>query len=453
MLSSLGLVLLILTISIDPSLNNSKCGQLSNGCKLKSYYCNDFKNGQTKCHLYVCDRIDANFQFDQTEMKLIRNCSANNNTEVIQALNRVYFKLSKWSIFDESFDIFNNELFLNSFQTGANQIDFNLFDMASDNYMHDRMIIRYIKGFDIGNFNSGNSSIRIDFHYSKLDFYLNRSLSRSCEDIFNMGININYVFQSFSPCHDCSNDLRFYNCEYKTDICPYYLSSYTRQTYFRFFGIQNTFYKSNYPRFKRISNVYSPNLVLYLDLVDMQNIVLNSDILNEYLFSKIFVLRLFGDIVSIEKGLLKPFISLRQIQFNLPLVRKLMHNGIDWMFDLNSDINIDFKNISDDRCIVINFNNMYEKGVKTHYYQNDIYDYFPDEDFCLYARIPFQQLVSIVPEVAPLEENDCSCTYLWIVRNQRMLFKFCPAVLPESEIILLLNSSKVNECDLEKRLT
>ena len=171
MISSFGLVLLILTISIDPSLNDSKCGQLSNGCKLKSYYCNDFMNtNQTKCYMYICDRIDANFQFDQSEMQLIRNCSANNNTELKQALNRVYFQLSKWSILDGSFDLFNNELFLNSYLTGTDQTDYNSFDMANDNSMHGRMTIRYIKGFDIVNFSSGNSSIRIDFHYSKLDF-------------------------------------------------------------------------------------------------------------------------------------------------------------------------------------------------------------------------------------------------------------------------------------------
>lgn len=219
MVSSVCLALLMIcSISMVSSLNDLKCGRLSNGCKLKSYYCNEYQNKTKFCHMYVCDRIDMSFQLEQTEMERIRNCSFN-NPEVKEALHNVYFQLSKKSILDGSFDLLNNGLFLG---TDKNQIDYSI--VGVEVYMHDRLTFRYVKGFDIGKFNQRNSSIRMDFYYSNFDFYSNRSLIRSCEHIGNF-TQFEYVFHSFFPsCNYCYNDFNFYNCEYKTIICPYYIA-------------------------------------------------------------------------------------------------------------------------------------------------------------------------------------------------------------------------------------
>ena len=84
MISSFALAL-IFSISMVSPLNDVKCGRLSNGCELKSYYCGDYQN-RSKCHMYVCDRIDMSFQLEQTEMERIRNCSFN-NPEVKEMFN------------------------------------------------------------------------------------------------------------------------------------------------------------------------------------------------------------------------------------------------------------------------------------------------------------------------------------------------------------------------------
>ena len=449
MISSIGLVLLIFSISIVSPLNDLKCGRLSNGCELKSYYCDDYEN-QSKCHMYVCDRIDANFQFDQTEMDLIRNCSSN-NLEIQEALNNVYFRLSKRSILDRSFDLLNNELFLTS--------DF-----------RNRMTFRYLKGFEIAQFKHRNDSIEmnLDFHYSNLDFYLNQSLIRSCDDNDdNFWEQPKHVYDSFlTSCHECFNNIRFYNCEYKTKICPYYINSnmnYFAFTYLRFIGIQKTFYKSNFPRFQPVSKRLSFEFYRYftsirsLDLINMQSIELNSEILNEFLFSNIQFLRLFGDIASIEKGLFKRFRYLTQIHLDLLSIRKLMHLGIDWISDLNPDINVDIHNISssidffENMCVSILVYSFNEQGIKNSYI--DFNDYIPDEDFCLYAKIPFKQLILIDFYTLPIVGTNYSCTYLWIVHNKRILSRLCKTH-NESELIEideLLNGDKFYECDFEKR--
>lgn len=55
------------------SFNDSRCNEfyrLPNGCQLESYYCY-LKEEGALCYFYVCDRIDADFAFDQTKKKLI----------------------------------------------------------------------------------------------------------------------------------------------------------------------------------------------------------------------------------------------------------------------------------------------------------------------------------------------------------------------------------------------
>ena len=155
-------IILLLAISVVSPLNDPKCGRLSNGCQIKSYFCNT-KTNSTKCHFYVCDKIDLNFQFDQTEMDSIRNCSYN-NPEVNEALFNVYFRLSKTSILDGSFDLLNNDLFLTSTQ---NEVGPN---SDANNYegivgIKNKLTFKHIKGFDIGTFKPRNGTIRFDFYY------------------------------------------------------------------------------------------------------------------------------------------------------------------------------------------------------------------------------------------------------------------------------------------------
>lgn len=198
-MSSFVSVLLIFSISIVSSLNDPKCGRLSNGCELKSYYCNDFLL-RSKCHMYICDRIDLNFQFDLSEIELIQNCSSS-NPEVIEALNSVYFRLSKSSILDGPLNLLNNELFMNGF--------LNITYLYAEYYeglINIKSILkyRYIKTIDVGVFKQRNVSIRWEFYYSNFDFNFNRSRIRSCDNnLENLDEIHYYVFDQFLPICEC----------------------------------------------------------------------------------------------------------------------------------------------------------------------------------------------------------------------------------------------------------
>lgn len=125
---------------------------------------------------------------------------------------------------------------------------------------------------------------------------------------------------------------------------------------------------------------------------------------------------------------------------------------------MNHDINVDINDLSlsthfSDKCVKLLLYSFYEQGVRKN---NDlsINDYFPDEDFCLYERIPIQQLISIVFRDFPHNYEYCSCTYSWIILKFKGLFDFCNWELIGLyyEIYNYYNSSKFDECNFEKRL-
>ena len=440
MISYIFLTILFVAISIVSPLSYPNCNRLSNGCELKSYYCQENPNN-TKCHMYVCDRFDVNFRFDQSEMDLIRNCSSN-NPQVKEAVNNIYFQLSKWSIINDSFDLLNNELFLTSLnldtKTEAETASF-VENMAN---IRNKMSFRYVKGFEVGKFKHRNISIRLDFYYSKFDFYYNKSLVRSDDDLINFdenSENSKYLFNAFNMLNPEKDnltliDVRFYNCEYKNEINP--LNVFILQiNCLRFYAIQNTYYKRNFPRFQPMSRIdlniseeEFRSSIFYLDFVNMQNIELNSFILNEFLFSNIVSLRLFGDIVSIKKGLFKSFKDLKIIYLDIFSTRKLMNRGIDWLFDFNSGINVDVNNSSmakyynENDCVKIIVNSYYEKGI-VEIVEFNSYEHFPDEDFCLYTKFPFNQLVLML--LGDFRSYYHSCTFLWFVQNNKLVSHFC----------------------------
>ena len=119
MISPIALAILVSTISFVSPFNDSICKHLPNGCEIKPYYCfiRDISDLQTNresfpsiCYLYVCDKIDLNFQFSQSEMELLKNCYS--NEDISSALSHVYFRLSKASFLDSTFDLFNKNFLL-----------------------------------------------------------------------------------------------------------------------------------------------------------------------------------------------------------------------------------------------------------------------------------------------------------------------------------------------------
>ena len=432
------LIIIILAIADTLPLNSTKCNRLPNGCVLKSYYCNQ-KYSESTCYFYVCDKIDLKFKKSESEL-LLQNCIS--QPKVQEALNNIYFRLSKSSILDASFDLLNTNIFLNIEPYGFRNLNEAL-EMAT-NWVN-RVKFRNIKGFDTFEFD--NKTLRIEFFDSKLDLYSNGS--KSCGDL---------RLQNYSSYEGGQNDVRFHRSTYKDLICPFFLF-YLKVDRLRFYGIQNTFYKSNFPRFSPISKNSTSFHIQYLspyllDFIDMQNIELNSIILDKTVFNSINILRLFGDIKSIQPGLLKSFDVLKYIHIDSQSIRKLVHHqGIEWMLDLNAENEVNLTNLSiNDRinCVAMLFYTYDDHGTTISFNFN-FNDVFPDEDFCLYTNYPFHRMVVTI---ADFFREDFSCTFAWIIQYHLIFNEVChdPVI---SKLMLLIQlgniEQKIATCNFNQR--
>ncbi len=224
--------------------------------------------------------------------------------------------------------------------------------------------------------------------------------------------------------------------------------------------IKSFFYKKNILQFTSDNcTVDIGSNVYYVAFENAEKIDLNSSILNEHVFKNIGTLGLWGEFKAIQIGLLKSFKSIKNVVLDHLFSRQLFHRvGIQWIFDLNADVNLDGKNKSLYYSGMIwrspwSVTNIWhyinnEEGLQ-HYFDQRLQltvpffldinmRIFPDEDFCLYVDFPFNQWISM--EIMSPQKNSLSCTYLWLRQYSIEL------LISEEDLIV----SRKN-CQLEKR--
>ena len=147
---------------------------------------------------------------------------------------------------------------------------------------------------------------------------------------------------------------------------------------------------------------------------------LNSRIFDRHVFNRTENFFLAIDISEIPKGTFLPFHHLKHITISLKNWQKLMHKGIDWIYDLNSHLSV---NLSDssliqqyaENCSLViihafRSNREHLEGVKNSREK----EVFPDEDFCIYSKFPFEQMIFIFFHEFLHTGMQTSCTYAWL---------------------------------------
>ena len=102
----------------------------------------------------------------------------------------------------------------------------------------------------------------------------------------------------------------------------------------------DTFYKRNLLTFHDLNNVTDINLsVNELSFYNIEKVEFNSVLLNNLVFKNLEMLRIYGEVKSIQIGLFKSFKKLNYFIMDPFFVRPLFHRqGADWLRDLNSDV-------------------------------------------------------------------------------------------------------------------
>lgn len=99
------------------------------------------------------------------------------------------------------------------------------------------------------------------------------------------------------------------------------------------------FYKKNIIQFSNLSCwAYIKSNISELIILESEHIDLDHTMISPLVFKKLKDLYLMADVLSVESGLFRNFLSLKPIMLLPVSVRKLFHRGIKWTFDLNHRI-------------------------------------------------------------------------------------------------------------------
>ncbi|CAF0717804.1 unnamed protein product [Brachionus calyciflorus] len=210
-----------------------------------------------------------------------------------------------------------------------------------------------------------------------------------------------------------------------------------------FYGLASNFFKNNIITFNSSQNSNLNSNIEKLGLYFFKGI-LTENTLDPFVFIQLKTLTLSGILDKIAQNALKNLHNLSLITFKIEKFLNFLENGISWMHQINSDLNINPEETSN-----FLFNLTIIKRVKKIEFQSA--QTLTNEKFCLFKTFPHYQLI------APLFSKDmnynCSCTVLWLVKYNLFIldkkeyssYQFCAANKTSLRI-------QIEICDFENRL-
>ena len=398
------------------------CGDLLDECKLTD-------------DRYICPKLDLKPKLEYKDT--YKNCT--------MFSFEIYFNLNKASIIDTTFR-------LDLIEEISHYLKHRL---SSHSYY-----MRNIKGFDI-NYNISISStisyVVIYFYDSTFEFYSNGTLIRSCDDL-KPGIDPRPFFRNIVS---FGTTLNLKTVKFTTRICPLVFHSMSNGQ-IKIDCLIDTFYKRNLLEFHHLDNVTDINSsVKELFLYNTEKVEFNSVLLNNLVFKNVEMLGIYGELKSIQTGLFRSFKRLKYFIMDPFFIRPLFHRqGADWLRDLNSDVYVDLENRSQiESLIKINkyliFDIDMSKNYMSYYLDRDylfkVDLIFPDEDFCLYRKFPFNQLVimTVTSRVLYFGINATySCTFIWFIQFYDL---YSDQIYGLNKFVRMNLSEEIEKCEFNKR--
>ncbi|CAF0800083.1 unnamed protein product [Brachionus calyciflorus] len=300
---------------------------------------------------------------------------------------------------------------------------------------------------------------------SELNFYFRNKLIKSCDQLNN--VTINHLFNSINL-----NTLEISKSIKLNRICPLIFQN-SKINAFLIDRLVQTFYMWQYFKFDN----YSGNSILDLNsdiqlliLIQVIKIKLDQNLINPYVFKSLSELRIFGEVLFVQKNLFLFFPYLKLFKFDGQNFRKFMHRiGIDWIKYFNRNINLDpfnFSGIFSNYETIVNFLISFNSQEYANYYYEDFEPLFnlnmtfPEQDFCIYKNFPFNQLIHIYFDSLDYDSltlPNLSCTTLWLIYRTYMFNLYYNSLNKSKDYFeYLVNASKilnkVSGCQFEKRI-
>lgn len=311
-----------------------------------------------------------------------------------------------------------------------------------------------LNGFDLNLFeypNSQNIGNLICLR-CKFNFYNGQRLMKSCRDITIS--TISSIFQIENRDYFILGE-----CEFKEVICPLVFNN-SKIRYLIVTNLIDLFYKTSTIRFSNETEAENSN-IREMEIF-IENISLDLNLLNPSVFRNLLSLTVKGSVKSIDAEIFNALERLFVVNIETIHFRKLVHKtGIEWIRGINSELHVNLSDWDDiGRYFNIKNIEMIVLSCEAYKYEERISNVFPDEDFCLYADYPFDQLVLLFQGCSPPFQSspDFTCTYLWI--TQYIAAEFIQVFSNRSsyyESMMRIRNSEAFEsiwkCDFEHRLS
>lgn len=312
-----------------------------------------------------------------------------------------------------------------------NSIDFNFFKLKELSSF--TIILLNIKGFKLNTKIYKNVMIinkihdrlsrRLEISQSHFNLYIEKDIVNSLWTYANYSIDLNdFAEVSFL------DSVKFMTSKY----CPFLLNKNTIPL-FEFQRFYDTFLIKNFLSFSSSNLNMSENLYSNITILKMTifNIKLDNYILNQMVYKKTIAYYFQGVLSSIDRDTFKDLRNAKRILFSFRRFSKILEKPLSWINSINYDINIEDRFL--DKFLTQNL-------TKVAYLGFNLNDYsFKDEDFCMFAKFPFNQAIftSVLDKI-----NNCSCTIIWLTKYMNIYKKHI-----RSEILSINKMSKFYSYD------
>lgn len=296
----------------------------------------------------------------------------------------------------------------------------------------------FIKGIDINFFHTKiehNFRYNFFFYDSIIDLYSNGSLLNKCNTILKSSRSITIDFLIFSVRNS-----------YKRKFCPLLFQN-TFVSRFLFFNLIDSFYKKNVIHFE---NSIDFRVEIQAVLIkNSENIILDERVLNKKLFKNVEQVILGGKLKKIETNTFENMTFLKIIRLDIYFARNFLHDDLSWIKSINKNINIklDDRNQAiklSNKLVVIDIFHADEPFSDATYTANE---FFANEDFCIYVKFPFNQMIllSISDGIQRNNSFNFTCTYHFIRTLNRLLYN--DLMLTYFKESILHDFENISHCD------
>jgi hypothetical protein len=167
-----------------------------------------------------------------------------------------------------------------------------------------------------------------------------------------------------------------------------------------------SFYKTNLLTFTNETHASQNSTIQILQLIHIENINIDSSLLDNRVFRNLNRLDIIGSIDRIQVDLFKAFLQIRSIGLKMIHVREFFHrNGIEWIKCINvvafDMVDLDSAESNRSALRLIRRNAILIEVKALFSYDENRLSFekrFPDEEFCLYQEFPFRQLIVLTDE-------------------------------------------------------